>query len=182
MAHVIEQAKSGRAVCKTCQEPIVHGALRFGEEVPNAFSGRPGVRWHHLECAAESKPAQLREALATFSGELPNRDALLAHIERSLGELPPVEFPFAERIPAGSVCRGCGRPIAPGELRIAVEEREDHGTYVRLAAVHLHPGCARAAGLGESDEALIRTHSRGLSPLDLEQISFALGQAGQPSA
>ena len=104
MPHVIERAKSSRAVCKSCQEPIAQGELRFGEEVPNAFSSRPGYRWHHLACAADARPAKLREALATYADELPERELLLHRTERALGELPPVEFPFAERSPRASVC------------------------------------------------------------------------------
>ena len=181
MAHLIERAKSGRAVCKTCQEPIAQGELRLGEEIPNAFSGRPGMRWHHLACAADSRPAQLREALAAFSEELPERPALLIRIERALGELPPVEFPFAERGERASTCRACGLSIPAGELRLATELREEHKGYFRLAAAHLHPGCARAAGLGSQDEALIRTHSRGVSPADLDAVTAALAES-QPSA
>ena len=174
MAHVIERAKSGRAVCKSCQEPIAQGELRFGEEVPNAFSSRPGYRWHHLSCAADAQPAKLREALAAFTETLPEREWLLHRIERALGELPPVEFPFAERAPRPSLCARCGRPLEPGELRLAVEKREDGGGWVRLAAAHLHPGCARAFGLTASEAALIRTHSRGVSVQDLDEIDAAL--------
>ena len=54
MAHVIEPAKSGRASCRTCREPIAKGELRLGEEVPNTFSdsGEATHVWHHLACAA----------------------------------------------------------------------------------------------------------------------------------
>ena len=66
MAHTIEPAKSGRASCRSCRQPIGKGELRFGEDVPNAFSdsGEPSYQWHHLACAAEKKPAQFTLALA----------------------------------------------------------------------------------------------------------------------
>ena len=37
MAHVIEHASSGRAKCRSCDQPIAKGELRFGERQPNAF-------------------------------------------------------------------------------------------------------------------------------------------------
>lgn len=180
MAHVIEKAKSGRAVCKTCQEPIAQGELRFGEEIPNAFSGRPGVRWHHLRCGADARPAQLQEALAAFTGEVPDREALESRAALALGQTPPTEFPFAERGREEASCRHCGRTIAAGALRIAIEHREDHPGWTRLGADHLHPECARPFGLGDEEEALIRGHSKGVSPTDLDALSRALGASGEP--
>lgn len=180
MAHVIERAKSGRAVCKTCQEAIAQGELRFGEEIPNAFSGRPGVRWHHLRCGADARPAQLLEALAAWAEPLEDRGALEARAALALGQAPPTEFPFAERARTAAVCKHCGRDIAAGALRIAVERREDFPGWSRVGAAYLHPECGRAAGLGDEEEALIRTHSRGVSPTDLDQLSGALGAAGSP--
>jgi len=57
MAHVIEAAKSGRAACRTCKEPIAKGELRLGEEVPNQFAGGETTHvWHHLACAAKKRP------------------------------------------------------------------------------------------------------------------------------
>jgi len=177
MAHQIERAKSGRAVCKTCQEAIAQGELRLSEETPNAFSGRPGIRYHHLACAAGAKPAQLREALASYKEDVPNREGLLTQAERALGELPNVEFPFAEHTPRAATCAQCGKPLAAGELRVLVELRDDHGAWVRLGAKPLHPACARAAGLGETEAALIRTHSRGVSPVELDALDAALTRA-----
>jgi hypothetical protein len=182
MAHHIERAKSGRAACKGCQEMIARGELRLAEEVPNAFSGHPGNRYYHLPCAADARPGVLREALAAYTDDVPHRNWLLQRIERALGELPPVEFPFAERGEAPAGCAHCGLEIFPGDLRLAVERREDAGAYVRLGAAFLHPHCARAFGLGEHDAALLRTHSRGVSPVDLDALDAALAPPdAQPS-
>ena len=66
MPHTIEEAKSGRAGCRTCRKPIAKGELRFGEEVENQFAdgGETTYRWHHLTCAAGSKTDELRATLA----------------------------------------------------------------------------------------------------------------------
>src|SRR5688500_16765560 len=37
VAHIIEPASSGRAKCRSCDQPIAKGELRFGERQPNAF-------------------------------------------------------------------------------------------------------------------------------------------------
>ena len=60
MPHIIEEAKSGRAGCRTCRKPIAKGELRFGEEVENQFAdaGETTHRWHHMACAAGSKTAK----------------------------------------------------------------------------------------------------------------------------
>src|SRR5262245_52538804 len=99
MAHVIEVAKSGRASCRTCKNSIPKGELRFGEEVMTQFSDSPSLQWHHLMCAAKSRPAQLAEVLATYSGEIPNRAELEQTIEVSKKTQKPTEFPHADRAP-----------------------------------------------------------------------------------
>src|SRR6476660_5255428 len=76
MANVIEEAKSGRASCRTCKKPIAKGELRFGEEAPNAFGDAPSMRWHHLMCAAEKLPAELKATLETHPEPVPNREEL----------------------------------------------------------------------------------------------------------
>ena len=76
MANVIEEAKSGRASCRTCKKAIAKGELRFGEEAPNAFGDAPSMRWHHLACAAEKLPAELKEALDQYPGPVGNRAEL----------------------------------------------------------------------------------------------------------
>jgi len=60
MAETIEVAKTGRARCRVCREPIVKGALAaFGGEVPDRAErevelggmARPGAGYLHPACA-----------------------------------------------------------------------------------------------------------------------------------
>jgi poly [ADP-ribose] polymerase len=145
VAHTIEEAKSSRASCRSCRKTIQKGELRFGEETLNRFSGDGGTTfaWHHLACAAEKKPAELKEALATYSGPLANRAELEATIAKSAGTKKP-EFPYAERAPtARSKCLACQEAIDKGQLRVAIEREVDTGTFVAKSAGYLHPGCAQ---------------------------------------
>src|SRR5688572_1393776 len=127
MANIIEESKSSRATCRSCRQKIEKAALRFGEETPNAFDpeGGPAYAWHHLLCAAKKKPAEVKAALATFTGNVPNREEL----EKTLAEAkdttkPP--FPYAERAPTGrSKCLVCEALIEKGDLRVAIEREVD---------------------------------------------------------
>src|SRR5262245_45220952 len=125
MAETIEIAKTGRARCRTCREPIEKGALRSGEEQPSAYTDGMQWVWHHLTCAAKKKPALVQAALATFEGEVPNRaelDALMAEADQTA-----TTFPYAERATTGRArCQQCNQPIEKASLRVAFE-REDVG-------------------------------------------------------
>src|SRR5690349_4657085 len=129
MANIIEESKSNRATCRSCRQKIEKGALRYGEETPNAFDpdGGTAYAWHHLLCAAKKKPSEVKVALAAFSGEVPNREEL----DKTLAEAkdsgkPP--FPYAERAPsARSKCLVCEEAIGKGEIRVAIEREVDTG-------------------------------------------------------
>ncbi len=146
MAHTIEVAKSGRAGCRTCRNPIAKGELRFGEESANAF-GEPGdmsYRWHHLKCAATKLPDELKSALATFEGEIPDREELAKLMAEAVANKPP-PFPYADRAPTGRArCQACGEAIAKGALRVAIERELDRGMGATKGAGYLHPACAAA--------------------------------------
>ena len=165
MSHVIEAAPSGRGRCRACKRTIVRGALQLVEDAASAFSSRGTRQRLHLECALEASPAQLREALLADAGQVDGRASLLERLELTLRQAPDRELPFAERLEAASLCGACQEPIGPGALAIAVEGE---------GPPHLHLTCARRAGLGDLDEALIRTHSRGLAPLDLQLVAEVL--------
>src|SRR5579863_3011647 len=102
MAHMIEMSKSARAKCRTCKLAIPKDVLRFGEEVPDMF-GSAGVthQWHHMECAARSKPAALKQALDAFTGTIPDRAALEAILTDVAKQAKPASFPYAERAASG---------------------------------------------------------------------------------
>ncbi len=146
MAHTIEVAKSGRAGCRTCRNPIAKGELRFGEESANAF-GEPGdmsYRWHHLKCAASKLPDELKTALATFEGDVPDREELDTLMAEAVANKPP-PFPYADRAPTGRArCQACGEAVAKGALRVAIERELDRGMGATKGAGYLHPACAAA--------------------------------------
>src|SRR5215470_4781060 len=103
MANVIEEAKSGRASCRTCRKPIAKGELRLGVEAQTQFSDTPSLQWHHLLCAAGKLPVELQAALAEFAGEIPNRAEIDAAMEQAAKKVAakPAGHPFADRAPTG---------------------------------------------------------------------------------
>src|SRR5437773_2347003 len=99
MAETIEIAKTGRARCRICRQPIEKGSLRFGEEQPSAFTEGLQWVWHHLTCAAKKKPVAVRTALDAFPGDVPGRaelDALMAEADQT-----PSVYPYVERASTG---------------------------------------------------------------------------------
>jgi hypothetical protein len=120
MANVIEEAKSGRASCRTCKKAIAKGELRFGHEVMTQFSSDPTLQWHHLLCAATKLPVELKAALDAFSGTVPNRDeldkAMAAAVRK--GAAKPGGYPHADKAPTGRAGVRCAtrrsRKALPG--------------------------------------------------------------------
>ncbi len=182
MANVIEEAKSGRASCRTCKKPIAKGELRFGEEAPNAFGDAPSMRWHHLMCAAEKLPAELKAALDTHPDPVPNRADLDTAMAQALakGRGKPGGFPYADKAPTGRAkCIQCGEPIEKDSIRIAVEREIETGGMVQKAARYMHPACVAAnlEASGEDKDGLLeglRANSR-LQAADLDAAIAAIG-------
>jgi hypothetical protein len=182
MANVIEEAKSGRASCRTCKKPIAKGELRFGEEAPNAFGDAPSMRWHHLMCAAEKLPAELKTALETHPDPVPKRDELDKAMAEALskGRGKPGGFPYADKAPTGRAkCIQCGELIEKDSIRVAVEREIETGGMVQKAARYMHPACVAAnlEASGEDKEALVeglRANSR-LQAADLDTALTAIG-------
>ena len=178
MAHIIEEAKSGRAGCRTCRKPIAKGELRFGEEVENQFSdgGETTHRWHHLNCAAGSRSDQLRSALTDFPSLPDEQRAELEKLMADADAKKPPPYPHADKAPTGRAkCIGCGESIAKADIRVAVERDIERGMTTTKGAGYLHPKCAAAyveqngSSHDELTEAL-RTNTRALSEAELEQL------------
>lgn len=181
MAHIIEEAKSGRAGCRTCRKPIAKGELRFGEEVDNQFGeeGDRSYRWHHLACAAGAKSDELRATLQAHPGTPPIPDELRAELEKTMSEADakkPPPYPHADKAPSGRAkCQGCGETIPKAGVRIAFEREIERGGSVMKGAGYLHPKCAAAfmEEQGMTHEQLtdgIRANTRDLSEAELDAV------------
>ena len=182
MGHMIEEAKSGRASCRTCKKTIAKGDLRMGEEVVNAFSssGEPSYQWHHLPCAAKKKPLVLEEALKTTDVVVADRTALEAEIAANRKSQKPGKFPYAERAKTSrSACLSCNEAIEKGTLRVAVERDVDTGSFVTKGAGYLHAACA-SEWIPANTEltgdllAAIQANSTSLEPADVDALKAEL--------
>jgi ribosomal protein L37AE/L43A len=186
MANVIEEAKSGRASCRTCKKAIAKGELRLGVETQTQFSDTPSMQWHHLPCAASKLPDELKAALAEYPGEIPNRAEIDATLEQAAkkASAKPAEFPYVDRAPTGRArCMQCGQSIEKGAFRVAVERELEVGANVTRGAGYLHPGCV-AGNLenigGSLDDVIegVRTHSK-LSEAELDGVVADMEQGEQ---
>jgi hypothetical protein len=142
MENKIEAAPTGRAKCRECRETIAKGVFRFGEAAASSFGEGVSLQWYHLDCAADRRPVQLKETLASYSGELPGRaelDAKLVNAEERAKLAPVVR---AEPAPTGRAhCQQCHEAIAKGSLRIVIEREIEGGMP---ASSFVHAACARA--------------------------------------
>ncbi len=184
MANHIEEAKSGRASCRTCKKTIDKGVLRLGIEAANSFGDTPSMQWHHLACAAGKLPAELKEALAAFTGEVADRAELDKAMADAIakGHAKPGGMPYTDRAPTGRAkCMQCGEPVPKDSLRVAVERELEVGATMTTGAGYLHPACvaahleAKAADRGELIASL-RTNSR-LPEADLERVILEVENA-----
>ena len=181
MAHTIEVAKSGRSTCRGCREKIEKDVLRFGEETPNMFSEEGGTtfRWWHLACAAEKGKLanEVRDALKSFPGPVPDRDELERIIQANLH----ADYPYAEVAPNGRAkCRVCAEAVAKGTIRVAFERVVETGMGVQRGAGYVHPACVLefedAKNLGKDALlAALKEHSSKLSPEDWEKLVREIG-------
>jgi len=174
--HTIEIAKSGRATCRACRKPIAKGELRFGMETPSSFAeDAASYMWHHLKCAATKHPSELKEVLATYTEDVPER----ADVERLIAEAEakkPPPFPHADRAPtARARCIECGEGFDKGALRVVIERDIERGMTTTKGAGYLHPKCATGhmEAKGVTHEELtnaIRANSRALTESDLDEL------------
>lgn len=181
MPNHIEQAKTGRASCRTCKKPIAKDELRLGVEAANAFGDTPSLQWHHLPCAAAKLPVELGDALKAFAGAVPDQAALETTMAAAIasGHAKPAGLPYADRAPTGRAkCLQCAEPVAKDTLRVAVERELTVGGAVQTGAGYLHPACvaAHTTAQGGDLDALVtgvRANSR-IAAADLEAVVAAL--------
>jgi poly [ADP-ribose] polymerase len=167
--HLIEVAKSGRARCRGCRQTIAKDELRYGEEAANQFGDGAAMQWLHLLCAAKKHPREMKEAMAAFTGEIPN----LAEVEKLLEEASSTlkTYPYAEWAPTGrSRCLQCREPIDKDTLRIAVEREVEMGGIARASAGYLHPQCAGEYAKDESLADKLKQNSTSLKPEELDLV------------
>ena len=177
MANVIEEAKSGRASCRTCKKPIAKGELRLGVEAPNAFGDTPSMQWHHLLCAAQKLPSELKGALAEYAGDVPNRAELDQAMDDAIkgGKAKPGGFPYIDKAPTGRAkCMQCEEAIAKDSWRVAVEREIEMGAMQQRSAGYLHPACVQenlenTGGDVEEFVANLKANSR-IPATDLEGV------------
>lgn len=185
MANVIEEAKTGRASCRTCRKAIAKGELRLGVETQTQFSDTPSMQWHHLACAAAKLPDELKAALAEYPGEVPNRAELDAALDSAAkkASAKPAGFPYVDPAPTGRAkCMQCEQPIEKGSFRVAVERELEIGGNPTRGAGYLHPACVAenlenvGGSLAELIEGL-RANSK-LSEGELDGVVADIEQAG----
>jgi hypothetical protein len=175
MPHVLESARTGRAKCRGCGQPIAVRTLRLGERVPNPFSDDGGetTLWYHVPCAAFLRPEAFLAVMAETTETIPDR----AHLEQEaqLGaahrRLPRVAG--AGRAPTGrATCRACKQPITKGAWRLALVYY-DEGRFAPSG--FLHPACA--ASYLETTQVLgrLRHFSPELDAQDLAAVAAELG-------
>jgi hypothetical protein len=177
MANVIEEAKSGRASCRTCRKAIAKGELRLGVETQTQFSDTPSMQWHHLLCAATKLPDELKASLAEYTGDIPDRAEIDAALQQAgkKAAAKPAAHPYADHAPTGRAkCMQCEQPIEKGGFRVAVERELEIGANVTRGTGYLHPGCVaeNLENVGGSAEELIaglRTNSK-LSEAELDGV------------
>lgn len=180
MPHKIEISPSGRATCKTCSTAIPKGELRFGEAYKSQFTDE-ALRWHHMMCAAKKLPHELADTMASYEGEIPNREALVAAMEEAKKSVKakPKGFPNADRAPTSRAkCLVCGEAVEKGTFRVAVEREVDTGSFTTKGAGYLHPKCA--LGWAEENDAgddfasLVKGNTTALSAAEIDEVVKAI--------
>jgi hypothetical protein len=147
MSDRLEAAASGRARCRACGGKIDKGALRFGEELPNAYGegDATSVYWFHPRCAAHRRPERIAPVLrsAEEAAALPDRESLVHEADLGIAHPRLPRVAGAERsASARARCRHCRELIPGGVWRVKLSAFEESGFFEPLG--FLHTGCAFA--------------------------------------
>jgi hypothetical protein len=175
VAHVIEPASSGRAKCRSCDQPIAKGELRFGERQPNAFGDGEMTLWFHLACGAYSRPEPFLEVQATAPPDA-QLESLAVAARFGIEHRRVPRLHGAERATSGRAhCRSCRELIGKGEWRLPLVFFEE---YRFSPGGYIHARCARE--YFETSELLdrIRHFSPAMTEPDLAEIAAALTSSG----
>src|SRR5262245_30684196 len=143
MAHTIEPAKTGRAKCRGCGEPIAAGTLRLGERVPNPFGdeGTETTLWFHIACAALLRPEAFLETIKSTTETIPDRATLEQEAQLAVAQRRLPRATTATRAPTGrATCRSCKQLIEKDAWRIALIYFED-GRFSPSGFIHVK--CAK---------------------------------------
>lgn len=181
MGGVIEEAASGRAKCRACQDKIAKGDLRFGDKVPNPFAEGEATYWFHLSCAADYRPEPLLEALEQAEQPIEAREGLLAIARQGIDRPKLSSIGRAERAPSGRArCRQCRELIEKEDYRLVIERIED-GMLSPGGFIHARCGVARAGLEGLIER--VRRRTKKLDEAEMESVValIASGSAAEPS-
>ena len=143
MSHLIEPAKTGRAKCRGCGEPIAAGTLRLGERVPNPFGdeGSETTLWFHIACAAFLRPEAFMATIAATSETIPDREMLEHEAQLGVAHRRLPRATATGRAPTGrATCRACKQLIEKDAWRIALLYFED-GRFSPSGFIHV--ACAK---------------------------------------
>jgi hypothetical protein len=171
VAHVIESASSGRAKCRSCDQPIAKGDLRFGERQPNAFGDGEMTLSFHLTCGAYSRPEPFLEAQGTAAPDL-QLEALAAAAHFGIAHRRVPRLHGAERASSGRAhCRSCRELIGKGEWRLPLVFFEE---YRFSPGGYIHASCAREYFETVELISRIKHFSPDLREPELAEIASAL--------
>ena len=136
-AHVIEQASSGRAKCRGCNQLIAKGALRLGERLPNPFGEGEMTLWFHVPCAAYKRPAPFLEAIKDTTETIEDRAHLEQIANSGIAHRRVPRIDGMQRAPSGRArCRHCRELIDKDAWRIPLVYYEE-GRFEPSGHIHL---------------------------------------------
>lgn len=182
MAHSLELAPTGRAMCRGCGQKIAAKTVRLGEQVPNPFSDDGGLttQWYHPICGAFRRPEAFLEALGATAVEpaveIDGRDALLHEAQLGVTHRRAPRVHTASLAPTGrATCRACKALIEKDSWRIALVFYED-GRF--NPSGYIHAACA--AGYLETTDILPRVRHFSPELTDADIAAFAAALATPP--
>ena len=136
MAHIVEEAKSGRSKCRGCGRAIGKGEKRFGERLPNPFADDSEMTlWFHIDCAAMRRPESFSEVLEDTA--LQDEGHLAQLVEQGIADDRIERIAGIEQAPSGRArCRHCEEIIEKSAWRIPLQLFEE-GVFNNSGFIHV---------------------------------------------